>query len=106
MSIIIFLIAILLVVIYATIISDQVGLIDNPTLPRNEAIMAVMLSAATIIVLACRISAEDVITTPVFRSGMSASVYVLGVAWLGTTLVKNYQDSVMSVAGDVLQAHP
>lgn len=105
-SIGVFLGAIVLVVLYATAISEQVGLIADPTLPRNEAIMVVMLSAATVIVLATKISAADVITTPVFRSGMSACVCVLGVAWLGTTLINHYAEQVTGTAGAVLRDYP
>ena len=40
----IFLAAIVTVMVYATLISDQIGLITDPSLPRNEAIMAIMLA--------------------------------------------------------------
>ncbi|MBC3185559.1 anaerobic C4-dicarboxylate transporter [Corynebacterium sp. zg-331] len=102
----IFLAAIVLVVLYATLTSSQVGLIEDPTLPRNEAIMALMLSAATVIVVATKIPAGDILSTQVFRSGMSACVCVLGVAWLGTTIIKNNMEGIESLAGSVLQSSP
>ncbi|MCQ9342869.1 anaerobic C4-dicarboxylate transporter [Corynebacterium kozikiae] len=105
-SVVIFLVAILAVMVYATAISDQVGLISEPTLPRNEAIMAMMLTAATIIVLVCKFPAGDILNTQVFRSGMSASVCVLGVAWLGTTLVNHYIEEIQDFSGDLLNAYP
>ena len=76
----IFLAAIASVMVWATLTSEQVGLIADPTLPRNEAIMTVMLAAATIIVLLTKIPAVDILSTQVFKSGMSASICVLGVA--------------------------
>ena len=105
-SVIVFLIAILVVMIWATITSEQVGLITEPTLPRNEAIMTVMLLAATFIVLLTKIPADDVLNTQVFKSGMSACICVLGVAWLGTTLINHYIDDIQSISGDIIAARP
>ncbi|WP_018295510.1 anaerobic C4-dicarboxylate transporter [Corynebacterium lubricantis] len=105
-SVVVFLIAIVSVMLYATAISEQIGLISDPTIPRNEAIMAIMLSAATIIVLITRIPAGEILNTQVFKSGMSASVCVLGVAWLGTTFINHYLEDIQAIAGDILQAQP
>ncbi|QCB28441.1 anaerobic C4-dicarboxylate transporter [Corynebacterium endometrii] len=105
-SVVVFLIAILVVMIWATITSEQVGLITEPTLPRNEAIMTVMLLAATFIVLLTKIPADDVLNTQVFKSGMSACICVLGVAWLGTTLINHYIDDIQSISGDIIAARP
>ncbi|QGU04609.1 anaerobic C4-dicarboxylate transporter [Corynebacterium comes] len=105
-SVWIFLAAILAVMGYATAISEQVGLISEPTLPRNEAIMAIMLAAAAVMVLTLRIPADEILKTQVFRSGMSASICVLGVAWLGTTFINHYIDEIQVLAGDVLSASP
>ena len=105
-SVAIFLLAIVIVMFYATLISDQVGLIAEPTVPRNEAIMAIMLAAAMIIVIVTKISATEILGTQVFRSGMSAAVCVLGVAWLGTTFINHYIDDIQSISGNVLQSQP
>ncbi len=105
-SVWIFLAAIVVVMVYATLISDQIGLVEEPTIPRNEAIMAIMLAAAAAIVLVTKQSAAEVLNTQVFRSGMSACVCVLGVAWLGTTFINYYIDDIQGLAGDVLKAQP
>ncbi|RNE49153.1 anaerobic C4-dicarboxylate transporter [Corynebacterium alimapuense] len=105
-SVWIFLASIIAVMVYATAISEQVGLINNPTVPRNEAIMAIMLAAAAVIVIATRIPADEVIKTQVFRSGMSATICVLGVAWLGTTFINHYIEDIQVLAGDVLETSP
>ena len=102
----IFGIAILVVMVYASLISEQLGIIAEPTLPRNEAIMAVMLAAATIIVLIAKIPSADILNTQVFRSGMSACICVLGVAWLGTTLVNAYIEDIKAFSGDILKSSP
>ena len=105
-SVWIFLAAIVVVMVYATLISDQIGLVEEPTIPRNEAIMAIMLAAAAAIVLVTKQTAAEVLNTQVFRSGMSACVCVLGVAWLGTTFINYYIDDIQGIAGDVLKAQP
>ncbi|WP_370687222.1 anaerobic C4-dicarboxylate transporter [Corynebacterium sp. CCUG 69979] len=105
-SVIIFLVAIVVVMVYATIISDQVGLIAEPTIPRNEAIMTIMLAAAAIILMVTKQHAAQVLNTQVFRSGMSAAVCVLGVAWLGTTFINHYIDEIQDISGSVLQSQP
>ncbi len=105
-SVSVFLLAIVIVMIYATLISEQVGLIPDPTIPRNEAIMAIMLAAATIIVIVTKIPSAEILGTQVFRSGMSACVCVLGVAWLGTTFINHYIEDIQNISGNVLQSQP
>ncbi|MDK8823120.1 anaerobic C4-dicarboxylate transporter [Corynebacterium coyleae] len=105
-SVAIFLAAIVIVMAYATLISDQIGLIPEPTVPRNEAIMAIMLSAAVVIIMGTRTAAAEILNTQVFRSGMSACVCVLGVAWLGTTYINYYIDDIQNIAGNVLTSKP
>lgn len=106
LSVVIFLVAIAAVMLYATAISEQLGLIENPALPRNEAIMAFMLTAATAVVLITKIPAGGILKTQVFRSGMSACVCVLGVAWLGTTFINHNLEGIKSLAGNVLNTQP
>ncbi|QCO87368.1 anaerobic C4-dicarboxylate transporter [Vibrio neocaledonicus] len=102
----IFLGAIALVVCYAAAISGSVGLIENPALGRNEAIMTVMLAAAAAIVMSCKIDAGKIPGAATFRSGMTACVCVLGVAWLGSTFVNAHVDGIKEVAGALLADYP
>ena len=102
----IFLAAIGFVVCYAAAISSSVGLIENPALGRNEAIMSVMLAAAAAIVLFSKIDAAKISSAPTFRSGMTACVCVLGVAWLGSTFVNAHVAEIKDVAGALLSDYP
>nr|WP_086937830.1 anaerobic C4-dicarboxylate transporter [Thaumasiovibrio occultus] len=102
----IFLGAIAIVVCYAAAISQSIGLIENPTLGRNEAIMTMMLGAAAIIVLVTKIDAGKIPTASTFRSGMTACVCVLGVAWLGSTFVNAHVDLIKEFAGALLADYP
>ncbi len=102
----IFLAAIGLVVCYAAAISGSIGLIENPALARNEAIMTVMLAAAAAIVLITKIDASEIPSATTFRSGMTACVCVLGVAWLGSTFVQAHVNEIKEVAGELLKDYP
>lgn len=106
LSVLIFLIGLLCVMGYATAISPNVGLITNPVMPRDAAIITYMLSVAAIIVLACKVPTSEILSASTFKSGMSASICVLGVAWLGTTFVTAHQDEIMKFSGDLLSTTP
>jgi anaerobic C4-dicarboxylate transporter DcuA len=105
-SVLIFLIGIILVVCYATAISSSVGLIKEPVLDRNSAIMTIMLAVATLTTIFCRIDAAKVLNAATFKAGMSACVCVLGVAWLGTTFVAAHIEEINILAGNLLDANP
>ncbi len=102
----IFLLGLVFVVGYASAISKNVGLIEDPVLPRDYAIMTIMLTVATLIALICKIKTNDVLSAPTFKSGMSACICVLGVAWLGTTFVSAHLEQINMFAGSVLETKP
>ncbi|GAB3712072.1 anaerobic C4-dicarboxylate transporter [Mariniluteicoccus flavus] len=105
LSVAIFLAGIVAVMAYATAISDKFKWIKNPPMPRDAAIIAFMLTIATLIVLLCKVVPGEILSAPTFKSGMSASVCVLGVAWLGTTFVNAHIDTIKRVSGNLLQDH-
>ena len=107
-SVWIFLIAIILVMLYATMISDKVGIIpkDKIILSRDNAIILFMLTAASSIALFCKIECSNVLNASTFKSGMSACVCILGVAWLGTTFVNAHSKEINDLAGGLLQSYP
>lgn len=106
LSVAIFLVSILAVVTYATLISDNIGIIKNPVVPRNEAIMLFMFVAATMIAAFTKIECAQVLNSATFKSGMSACICVLGVAWLGDTFVANHIAQIKAMAGDLLNTYP
>lgn len=70
------------------------------------AIMTFMLAAAAGIVLLTKIDAAQIPAASTFRSGMTACVCVLGVAWLGSTFVNAHVDGIKEVAGTLLADYP
>jgi anaerobic C4-dicarboxylate transporter DcuA len=105
-AVLIFALAIICVVFYATAISPTVGLIKKPVLARDHAIITFMLAAASFIVLLCKVNVNNIVNQATFKSGMSACICVLGVAWLGTTFVSAHIKEINVVAGDLLASKP
>ena len=105
-AVLLFLTGIVAVVLYATAISDSVGLLASLVLPRNEAIVVFMLTVATLICLTCRVDSSEILSASTFKSGMSACICVMGVAWLGDTFVKAHLSEIQTLAGDMLQRYP
>lgn len=101
-AVVLFLLGIITIVLYATAISDTVKLMANPVLPRNEAIVVLMLAVATLICFSCKVNTSAILNASTFRAGMSACICVLGVAWLGDTFIKAHIDSIRDIASDVL----
>ena len=106
LSVLIFSIAIVCVVFYATAISPTLGLIKHPVMARDHAIISCMLAAAALITLFCKINAKNIVNAATFKSGMSACICVLGVAWLGTTFVTAHIEEINIFAGNLLAAKP
>ena len=102
----IFIAAVVLVMVYATVTSDKVGLIKNAPIDRTSAIIAIMLTTATVIMLVAKLNPSEMLTAPTFKAGMSAAICVLGVAWLGTVFVQGHMEQITHLAGNVLQAQP
>lgn len=107
LSVAFFVIGVLCVVLYATAISKNIGLIENVIVPRDAAIMSFMLAIATLIVIFCKVDVSKIPeTSSVFKSGMVACVCVFGVAWLGNTFVAGHEDSIKSFAADMVKQIP
>ncbi len=105
-SVLIFLLGVICVVLYASAISPAVGLIKNVIVPRDAAIMSLMLTVATLTTIFCKVELGNVASTSVFKSGMVACVCVLGVAWLGDTFVSGHVNEIKSFAADAVVAYP
>ena len=105
-SVAIFLIGVLCVVLYASAISPAVGLIKPVVVPRDAAIMSLMLLVGTLITVLCKIELGKIADSSVFKSGMVAIVCVLGVAWLGDTFVSGHSAEIKSFAASTVAQYP
>lgn len=102
----IFLLGVIAVVLYASAISPAVGLIKPVIVPRDAAIMSIMLTIGTLITMTCKVQIGNVASTSVFKSGMVACVCVLGVAWLGDTFVSGHVAEIKSLAASSVSQYP
>ncbi|MDO5045131.1 anaerobic C4-dicarboxylate transporter [Campylobacter sp.] len=105
-SVAIFGIGVLIIVAYALAISKSVGLIENPILSRDNAIISFMLTIGFIIVVLCKVDTGKLLSTSTFQSGMNACICVIGIAWLGTTFVNGHIDSIKEIAKNVVTQYP
>lgn len=106
LSVWIFLIGVLCVVFYASAISPAVGLIKPVIVPRDAAIMSLMLAVSALITVLCKVNLGDVAGTSVFKSGMVACICVLGVAWLGDTFVSGHTKEIKDFAAQTISQYP
>ena len=95
-SVLIFLIGIICIVFYATAISKNIGLVKPVIFGRNDAIIGFMMIIAAAITYFCKLDTAQLVNTSTFKSGLSACVCVLGVAWLGDTFVKALASSMVT----------
>ena len=105
-SVLIFLIGVVCVVLYASAISPAVGLIKPVVVPRDAAIMSLMLLVGTLITVLCKIEIGKIADCSVFKSGMVACVCVLGVAWLGDTFVSGHINEIKTLAASTVTVYP
>ena len=105
-SVLIFLIGVVCVVLYASAFSPAVGLIKPVVVPRDAAIMSLMLLVGTLITVLCKIEIGKIADCSVFKSGMVACVCVLGVAWLGDTFVSGHINEIKTLAASTVTAYP
>ena len=105
-SLLIFLAALVLVVAYATVTSQEVGIISNPPMSSTLAIMTIMLTTAAVICLVARKPTASIASQDTFRAGMTATICIMGLAWLGNAFVEHYEGAISVALSGPLQALP
>ena len=105
-SVWIFMIGLVLVLAYAIVTSPKLGFISAPTMDGSQARISVMLTVALLIVVLCKADIYTLPSASVFKTGMSACVCILGVAWMGTTFMDNNQEWIKNIAGETLRNSP
>ncbi|PLR36373.1 C4-dicarboxylate transporter [Chimaeribacter californicus] len=110
-SVLLFLLGVLAVVVYAIFNSNGfhqavLGSPAAPVMTTTSAILIIMLSVATLITLLCRVDTAAILNASTFKAGMSASICILGVAWLGDTFVQDNLEWIKGTAGSAITSHP
>ena len=102
----IFLLTVMSIVLYAALISPRFNFLPNPGLDRNQAIIAFCLFGASLICYFCPINVTEISSASIFKSGMTACICVLGVAWLGDTFISNHINEIKSISSEILEVYP
>jgi len=104
LSVAIFFIAVTTVVMLGSVPALRPTWLVNDAIVRldmAQAIQIVMLSAAALILLLCKVDPEEVIKSSVFRAGSAAVIGIFGVAWMGDTFIQNnlafFSGSIQSI---------
>lgn len=105
-AIMIFITGIVLVVTYAILISKNIAIIKDPIVSRGKATIMIMLGTAAMIALFTKANTSDIVVSSTFKAGMSACVCILGVAWLGDTLISNHIPEIQNSIGSLISKMP
>jgi anaerobic C4-dicarboxylate transporter DcuB len=109
-SVAIFLIAVLAICVFGFVedIRPTIPTEDGGTEPLSitPIIQMLMLTAAALIVLFCKVKTTDIPGTSIFRSGMVAMIALFGIAWMADTFIANNQDAIVEALGNVAENHP
>lgn len=66
----------------------------------------IMLSASALMLLLCRVKAEDVVKGSVFPAGMAAVIAIFGIAWMGDTFIAAHIDSLKGAVEGLVRTQP
>ena len=86
-----------------TIASEDGG---TEPLSVTPIIQMVMLAAAALILLLCKVKATLVPTMTIFRSGMVAMIALFGIAWMADTFIANNEDAIVEALGSLAENWP
>lgn len=105
-SLVLFMVALVLVVAYATLTSKELGIIAKPPMDSSAAIMAIMLTTAALICVVAKKPTSSIAEQGTFRAGMTAAICIMGLAWLGNVFVNNYMEVIKEALAGPLQSQP
>src|ERR687897_138177 len=75
-------------------------------LPFAKRSVAIMLTAAALILVLAHVQASDVASAPIFKSGMIAMIALFGIAWMADTFIANNEDAIVAALGSLAEKWP
>jgi anaerobic C4-dicarboxylate transporter DcuA/anaerobic C4-dicarboxylate transporter DcuB len=69
-------------------------------------IQMLMLSAAALMLIFCRVNASDIPASPIFKSGMVAMIALFGIAWMADTFIANNEDAIVMMLSGLAEEWP
>jgi len=79
---------------------------ESEKLSMNLVIQMAMLVAGAVILLTCKVKANEINNGSVFKAGMTAIFAVFGVAWMADTFFSAHIDALQDSLGSVVQGAP
>ncbi|MCR5018259.1 MAG: anaerobic C4-dicarboxylate transporter [Bacteroidales bacterium] len=109
-SVFVFLGALLVIVAFAFCQMIHVGgetLATVINLPKmNICIQIIMLVAAALNIMLCKVDLKNCVSGSVWKSGMVAVIAIYGIAWLADTYFGNYMDEMKAMLTDLVTRAP
>ena len=110
-SVFVFLTALLVIVAFA--FCQMIHTADGETvakainLPKmNICIQIIMLVAAALNIMLCKVDLKNCVSGSVWKSGMVAVIAIYGIAWLADTYFGNYMDQMKAMLTDLVTRAP
>ncbi|MDU8925407.1 anaerobic C4-dicarboxylate transporter [Pasteurellaceae bacterium LIM206] len=101
-----FFLATLFTVLFAAVPGLKPVYESGKSMATRDIIIVMMYAAACLMLLLGKTKPEAVIQAPIFRSGMTSVVVILGIVTLGTTFVDAHLTEIKHIAGDILTRYP
>jgi anaerobic C4-dicarboxylate transporter DcuB len=111
LSVFVFLGALLVIVCFA--FCQMIHLSSGETLAKainlpkmNICIQIIMLVAAALNIMLCKVDLKNCVSGSVWKSGMVAVIAIYGIAWLADTYFGNYMDQMKAMLTDLVTSAP
>lgn len=88
--------------VYQTVVNGQV---DTDQVGMGFAIMIIMLTIAALTTIFFKASPEEMLKGTIMRSGVSAIVSILGVAWLGSSFFEGNRTAIVNGISQLVGSH-
>lgn len=109
MSVMIFLFATVLIVLFGSINSFRPSFVHDGVkvvMDMPALIEIIMLSTAAIILLVCRIDGIKAVHGNIFPAGMQAVIAIFGIAWMGDTFLSGNMEQLTSSIEHIVESMP
>ncbi|PFG43830.1 anaerobic C4-dicarboxylate transporter DcuA/anaerobic C4-dicarboxylate transporter DcuB [Isoptericola jiangsuensis] len=79
---------------------------ETVTLSLTTLLTMVMLAVALVVMLVGQVKPADVLDAPLTKSGLTAIIALLGIAWLANTFISGNEDTVIGGLTDIATTYP
>ncbi|QLD33273.1 anaerobic C4-dicarboxylate transporter [Mannheimia varigena] len=106
LSIGIFLASTVLVVLFAAVPGLKPVYESSKSMSTRDIIIVMMLASSCLMMLAGKIKPDAIVSSSIFRSGMTSIAVIIGIVTLGMTFVDAHLAEIKGTIGDILTEYP